>query len=897
MTPLTRVKFSLALLPASVIIAYLAFYAQKLPSSTTQQETKEWPDNRPVPASTADISSPGIITISNNTGLPAYSKGGANGINSKFHFWGRNWSWSGLSHKNEALDASNLLIKSRNKALDFNIHQMVRIDETGSIEWTYTLDAEKNHEGVVGGGVEYKFDLKRFGQEYGEPKLLDNNQGWSWGRTRDNSITLKFSPPLPKIFFERNNKSQIRAFFYSGSISEGKKKYTASLTLPTNIQIKKPESLINTGSDGNAWVQIPNNWQDTSIDLSFLNQEDIPAGRRGFIKANKDKLEFADGSEARFWGTNISALTIFRTPKQEVKKQAKALSRLGFNLARFHHHDSPWVNPNIFGENTRDSSSTLDETSLEKLDWWIKCLKDEGIYTWLDLHVQRKLKDKDKIDSYPEIKSKKDNLKGFNYVNNSIRSAMIQTTKQLLTRKNIYTGLKYADEPAIIAVLITNENDVTHHFGNKLLNDKGVPEHNAWYMKQSDEFSDNWDLPANRTWRSWEHGPSKLFLNDLENHFNDSMISAIKETGYPGLITTTSTWGWNPLSSLPALTMGDMVDAHAYGGVGELNKNPLIADNMMHWLSSAQVAGMPMSVTEWNISPFPAPDRHLIPIYIASNAAHQGWDAVMQYAYAQVPLNKDGKTRTSNWDAFNDPSLLSTFPAAALLFRNKHVTEAESIYQFAPSSQDLFYKDISARNLASLRTASEKGKLIISIPETRELPWLSPRIINEGVQSFNLEKLSFADINSESLTSDNNQLTRNWDQGTFLIDTPKTQAMTGNIGSRTIELSGVKATLETELLSLAVQSLTDQPILNSDHILISIGSHSRPSPGNRTPFSILAVRGTILIKAKQGLTLTKRKSKSNRSNIPFSYSDGTYRIQLDGKRPVSWLELRKATED
>ena len=37
-------------------------------------------------------------------------------------------------------------------------------------------------------------------------------------------------------------------------------------------------------------------------------------------------------------------------------------------------------------------------------------------------------------------------------------------------------------------------------------------------------------------------------------------------------IATTSTWGGNPLSSLPSLTDGDIIDAHSYGGVGCLKQ-------------------------------------------------------------------------------------------------------------------------------------------------------------------------------------------------------------------------------------------------------------------------------------------------------------------------------------
>ena len=63
---------------------------------------------------------------------------------------------------------------------------------------------------------------------------------------------------------------------------------------------------------------------------------------------------------------------------------------------------------------------------LEKLDWWIKCLKDEGIYVWLDLDTQRFFKAGDDIDHFAEISKGKPaaDVKGFNYVNASIQDAM-----------------------------------------------------------------------------------------------------------------------------------------------------------------------------------------------------------------------------------------------------------------------------------------------------------------------------------------------------------------------------------------------------------------------------------------------------------------------------------------
>ena len=57
------------------------------------------------------------------------------------------------------------------------------------------------------------------------------------------------------------------------------------------------------------------------------------------------------------------------------------------------------------------------------------------------------------------------------------------------------------------------------------------------------------------------------------------MIDHLRTLGVKVPIVTTSTWGRNGLSALPALTSGDLIDVHSYGGAGQLEKNPLTSDN------------------------------------------------------------------------------------------------------------------------------------------------------------------------------------------------------------------------------------------------------------------------------------------------------------------------------
>ena len=139
-------------------------------------------------------------------------------------------------------------------------------------------------------------------------------------------------------------------------------------------------------------------WDTSPVDLSFLNRDDRPAGRHGFVKADGDHFVFQDGTPVRFWGGNLAAAALFSTPRQNVATQAHRMAQLGYNLMRIHHHDSGWVNPNIFDRQFKDSRH-LNAKSLDALDWWIKCLKDEGIYVWIDAHVGRLLMPNDPVGS------------------------------------------------------------------------------------------------------------------------------------------------------------------------------------------------------------------------------------------------------------------------------------------------------------------------------------------------------------------------------------------------------------------------------------------------------------------------------------------------------------------
>jgi hypothetical protein len=219
------------------------------------------------------------------------------------------------------------------------------------------------------------------------------------------------------------------------------------------------------------------------VDLSFLNAGQRPAGRHGLIKADGDQLVFEDGTSVRFWGCNVSAGALFATRRENVVRQAHRLSQLGFNPVRLMHVDAPW-SPNIF-EKSQKNTRRIDPRAIDTVDWWIRCLKAEGIYVWLELNYGRRLTENDGVTvGFDEIKRSRASMAGFSYFNQDLRRLMQEFQHQFLDHVNRSTRLAYKDDPAVVGALITNENDLTTHYGNAMLPDKNNPEHNALFTKE-----------------------------------------------------------------------------------------------------------------------------------------------------------------------------------------------------------------------------------------------------------------------------------------------------------------------------------------------------------------------------------------------------------------------------
>ena len=814
-------------------------------------------------------------------------------VTAKYVFWGANWSWVHFDSRLGTPDVGGAVtLAARADALKLKIDGRITRPAPNTLVYTYQLDAAEERKGIIGGGVEFVLglDSASFATPPGEPVLLEDNRGWKWPAAQGQAVTVAFAPPLASVYFERGQKRQIRAMMVGADLAKGTNKIVMTVTLPEGGRVVKSAAERYGPVDTPKWHPDAMAWNESPVDVSFLNNEDKPAGRHGFVKAQGDGLVYEDGTPARFWGGNIAAYALF-VDKDDIRQQARRIARLGFNLMRIHHHDSmTWVSRPVI-DKTRPDSQTLDAEVMDRLDWWIKCLRDEGVYVWLDLHVGRQFKEGDALgEGAEEILRHKGEIKGFGYFSPRVQELMKEFNARYLGHVNPYTKLAYKDDPAVMGLLLTNENDLTHHFGNLMLGDKGNPVFNRLFLEKVKEFCAKTGLAEGETGRTWVPGPSKIFLNHQEHLFNQAMLGHLATLGVKVPVATTNFWGDENLYALPALAESGIVDAHSYGGEEELSRNPRAAPNFVTWIGAGQIEGKPFSVTEWN-TPYPAKDRCCSPLYVASIARLQGWDAPMIYNYSQRDFK--APNRPDTWSTFYDPALAGMMPAAAVAFRQGHVSPARQAYCLKLSREQAYAAALSPRTSATLRTLVERSRVTVGLPATKELDWLRETQPAAGVEVVTDPNRDFIPAGQDYVESDTGELRRDWARGIQTVNTPKTQAAAGWIGGQAIRLKDVALAVATPKAAVAVTSLDGAPVASSKRMLITVMARVVENPDRKTPYLSEPVAGTLTITSQaKGLKLVPLAADGKElAAIDVPLRDGAYVVTLPPERGTHWFLL------
>lgn len=410
--------------------------------------------------------------------------------------------------------------------------------------------------------------------------------------------------------------------------------------------------------------------------LDFSSLVDGPAGKYGPVVLREGHFEFEKkpGERVRFFGPNLCFTANFQE-KAACERLAERLVRMGYNTVRFHHYDAGIV------DKTAPKSTTLDPVPLDKLDYLFHCLKQKGIYISIDLYTIRRLKKGEIPEVNEEIYQE---FKGLVPLLDSAMANWQEFARNLLTHRNPYTGLTWADDPALFSICTLNE-DITYVSWNR------TPAVRELYEARFEEWAKERNVDMND--EEQKSGAFTRFLTDLHIAAFDKELHFLKdELGVKALITDV-----NNVNKVPQTLVRDRlqyVDNHTYWDhprfieqkwrlpFGYKNESAVRSDAAVpRGLMPARIFGKPYMITEWNYcapNHFRAEGGPLMGAY----AALQDWDGLYRFAYSHQDKNTQEESAVGGFDIATDPLNLLSERIALLMFQRGDVKPATTTIPF-----------------------------------------------------------------------------------------------------------------------------------------------------------------------------------------------------------------------
>ena len=578
------------------------------------------------------------------------------------------------------------------------------------------------------------------------------------------------------------------------------------------------------------------------VDISFVFADEKPAGKHGFIRAVGDDLRFEDGTLGKFWGVNFNGGACFPS-KEYSPKVAQRLAQAGCNIVRFHQLDAEWDTPNIYSFSKGKRVTTtrvLDPKSLDALDYLIYCLKEEGIYCYLDMTTYRKYKEGDDVPFYEELI---DNGRPWSNTSPRLIELQKEFATQIWTHYNPYTKLAYKDDPVFVLSEITNENDI---FTNPNASLRFNPR-SAYYENEFRQMFKAW-LEENGIEYDWEN--CDLFTEDdpmiqfkiwqtskYYNEMRDHMISV----GVKIPITGTN---WHHTSGLCKAHMDmDFTDTHHYfydwrwGNVDRACDHRGVTSTAAPapGMGKMRLPGKPYFISEWDM-PWPNAFRAEGPIYYAAIAALQNWSGLAIHTYAYCTRLDEMKVlgrelsspvggvpyREGIFSVWNDPAKFGLFYHSALMLRRQDIT---------PATKKVA---VNATKLGkTIATAYEGGM------EQHYMTNTFDNVLPEGYDEIVQEEDRIPHATRGKIVSDNGQMWRDLNRQIGVIDTERTKVFYGMLGRGgaaastkvrrplAIDINGMSVDCYTDFGVIALSSLTDEPIEKSTNMLLSAIGRAR----------------------------------------------------------------------
>ncbi len=370
---------------------------------------------------------------------------------------------------------------------------------------------------------------------------------------------------------------------------------------------------------------------------------------------------------------------------------AERLWRLGYNALRIHHYEGELI------DRQGGPGIHLRPDKLDQLDYLFAALKKRGICLTTDLFVSRPVP---AAVIYPEEKGDfgMDEYKMAVPVNQRAFEDFKAFARALLDHVNPYTGMRYADDPALAWLSLVNEGNPGNFIGRLKgpLHDDWQRAWNAWLAGR---YKDRAALTAALGKLPDDQDPAKgnvplqnvyagspaatvfnVFLAATELEFFKRTRRFLREElRCNALLTDLNAWT-NPAQLQAVRGTFDYVDDHFYVDHPNFLERPWALPSSCPNTSPVaggasggrncaftRLFGKPFTITEFNYSS-PGRFRGVGGILTGALGALQDWDGLWRFAYAHNRNNIAEPGQLNYFDVSADPLNQAAERASLCLF-------------------------------------------------------------------------------------------------------------------------------------------------------------------------------------------------------------------------------------
>lgn len=641
-------------------------------------------------------------------------------------------------------------------------------------------------------------------------------------------------------------------------------------------------------SPGKEWVEAENLKpvvKNSILDFSFLL--DAPAGKHGFLKYDKDRLLFADGTPARFWGGNL-ILSACVLEKKDADTVAEQLATLGYNMVRLHGHDFE-----LNQGKGRLSSVAIGTRAeiLDRFDYQMATLKKHGIYICQDLYAFRRF-NKEDFPEYPNYALQSVEYKMLIFLKKNIREDFKQFAANLLNHVNPYTGLAMKDDPAYPMISLINEDTLTRNSQRTPLLKKEFntafdeyARENKWHVnvENRDSFYNRFLIDIHRSAYREIHDffrgiGVKAMLSDLNLQQDFTTMISRKELDF---VDNHFYWG-----NMVTIGQGKNYMERLPVAISSASSIPQFTAGLKN-LFPSRIFGKPFIVSEYD---YLNPGKYNIEggFVPTAYASLQNWDGLFRFAYGdhwKTMMEKEN--HLIYFQHANDPMTLMAQRVGALFFLRGDVAPSqekfifsisEKHYENTPSTSD--YPEwmnmlglIGQAGTVFHGTAAEKGINIFHVESAL------PSNVDQALKKLSDEHVipeALIDLKQGRIRSSTGEIELNARNNSFRVVTPKSEGFLMEANQK-MQGSFSSAISKSGFCGIMVAAYDNLPLQDSKRLLIfhltdAKGKNQQFADSSMTLIESWGDKGSVFRNGTAEITL----NTTNRYRI--------YACALDGKR-------------